>query len=57
MVSDKRTLPLKVLERVPAGEVVCCVRSTKPLEMPFIALDGRLEIALLSAKINTEVNY
>ena len=45
MVSDKRTLPLKVLERVPAGEGVCCVRSTKPLEMPFIALDGRLEIA------------
>lgn len=45
MVSDKRILPLKVLERVPAWEGVCCVRSTKPLEMPFIALDRRLEIS------------
>ena len=56
MVSDKRILPLKVLEGLPAGEGVCCVRSTKPLEMPFIALGGRLKVARNTDKSNFQTN-
>ena len=58
MVSDKRTLPLKILEEVTRRGrkyVVCAPPNL--LKCLSLHWTGDWKSPLLSAKINTEVNY